>query len=430
MCWEQHFEFFNLGLAGYVTFSELCKKLFPDITDKTIGQMCSSGSSADTYLPEKKLVELAQLAITLGVANAISADGNAEEVEARLQKTEAGRKWQTERDKFRDPYFYVGTGYSVMMHDDRSWNDDWNLALAILREYIEKISRGQYREKDITLVKHESDALVEKYRSFIKDPNDKAMFDRFIPLARRISEHAESHMFWGEAQYQPRQYRKLNELADIFCQYEMLEDPKDLYYLHRWEIPMLIQYLTNAWATRTKPAATWAWKPEIKWRKEVFKKFSEWDAPPFLGKTMERITEPFTIALWGITTELLQNYLTGSDTKPEDMTELRGISGSPGVVEGPARVLANHQEIDKLKEGEILVAALTSPSWGPIFTRMGGCVTDIGGMMSHAAIVCREYGTPAVVGTGFATKSIKTGDIIRVDGNQGIVTIVKRQGGV
>jgi pyruvate,water dikinase len=193
---------------------------------------------------------------------------------------------------------------------------------------------------------------------------------------------------------------------------------------------MLIQDLTNAWATRTKPAATWAWKPEIKWRKEVFKKFSEWDAPPFLGKTMERITEPFTIALWGITTELLQNYLTGSDTKPEDMTELRGISGSPGVVEGPARVLANHQEIDKLKEGEILVAALTSPSWGPIFTRMGGCVTDIGGMMSHAAIVCREYGTPAVVGTGFATKSIKTGDIIRVDGNQGIVTIVKRQGGV
>ncbi len=192
---------------------------------------------------------------------------------------------------------------------------------------------------------------------------------------------------------------------------------------------MLIQDLTNAWATRTRPVASWMWKPEIKWRKEAFQRFSQWDAPPFLGKTIEKITEPFTIALWGITTQLLQNYLKGSETNPEDMTELQGITGSPGVIEGPARVLANHQEIDKLKEGEILVAALTSPSWGPAFTRMGACVTDIGGMMSHAAIVCREYGTPAVVGTGFATKSIKSGDRVRVDGDRGIVTIVSRAGG-
>jgi len=430
LCWEQHFEFFNLGLAGFVTFSELCKKLFPDITDTTIGKMCASGSTADTFLPEQKLGELARLAIDLGVADAIMADGNADEVEARLEKTEAGKKWQARRDSFRDPYFYVGTGYSVMMHDDKSWNDDWNLALAILRDFIQRIKSGTYREKDPAKIKQESDALVEKYRSFIKDPNDKAMFDRFIPIARRISEHAESHMFWGEGQYQPRQYQKLNQLAEYFCRYEMLDDPKDLYYLHRWEIPMLIQDLTNAWATRTKPAASWQWRPEIKWRKEVFKRFSDWDAPPFLGKTIETIHEPFTIALWGITSQSLKTYLEGADVKPEDMTELHGIQGSPGVAEGSARVLATHQEIDKLKEGEILVASLTSPSWGPAFTRIAACVTDIGGMMSHAAIVCREYNTPAVVGTGFGTKAIKTGDRIKVDGNEGVVTIVKRGGGV
>ena len=60
-------------------------------------------------------------------------------------------------------------------------------------------------------------------------------------------------------------------------------------------------------------------------------------------------------------------------------------------------------ELDDLQEGEILVARITAPSWGPVFGRIGAVVTDIGGMMSHAAIVCREYGLPAVTGTGSAT---------------------------
>ena len=78
--------------------------------------------------------------------------------------------------------------------------------------------------------------------------------------------------------------------------------------------------------------------------------------------------------------------------------------------------------ISELQEGEILVAPLTAPSWAPVFGKIAATVTDVGGIMSHAAIVCREYGLPAVTGTAFGTKNIKTGQRMRVDGNTGKVT--------
>src|SRR4029450_659481 len=79
---------------------------------------------------------------------------------------------------------------------------------------------------------------------------------------------------------------------------------------------------------------------------------------------------------------------------------LSGFAGSPGVAEGPARVVLSPSDLDELLEGEILVAPIPSPSWTPVFARIKGAVSDIGGIMCHAAIVSREYGLPAVVGTG------------------------------
>ena len=95
-----------------------------------------------------------------------------------------------------------------------------------------------------------------------------------------------------------------------------------------------------------------------------------------------------------------------------------------GVVEGPARVIRSVEQIGEVQDGEILVCGSTSPAWAPIFSRIIATVTDIGGVMSHTAIVCREYGLPAVVGTGRATGQIKTGDRIRVDGTNGTVTVL------
>jgi pyruvate,water dikinase len=100
------------------------------------------------------------------------------------------------------------------------------------------------------------------------------------------------------------------------------------------------------------------------------------------------------------------------------------MAASPGTVEGSARVVRSADELDQIQDGEILVAPITAPSWAPVFSKISATVTDIGGMMSHAAIVCREYGLPAVTATGSASAVIKTGQKLRVDGSKGEVTIL------
>ncbi len=100
-----------------------------------------------------------------------------------------------------------------------------------------------------------------------------------------------------------------------------------------------------------------------------------------------------------------------------------GLPVSAGVVEGRARVILNIEEAD-LKDGDILVTSFTDPSWTPLFVSIKGLVTEVGGLMTHGAVIAREYGLPAVVGVDHATQRIKDGQRIRVHGTEGYVEIL------
>jgi pyruvate,water dikinase len=100
---------------------------------------------------------------------------------------------------------------------------------------------------------------------------------------------------------------------------------------------------------------------------------------------------------------------------------LRGTSGSPGLAQGPARIVHDVSEFGKLQAGDVLVAPVTNPAWTPLFQRAVAVVVDTGGTASHAAIVAREYGVPAVMGTMNGTKELKDGQWIQVDGSRGLV---------
>ena len=101
-----------------------------------------------------------------------------------------------------------------------------------------------------------------------------------------------------------------------------------------------------------------------------------------------------------------------------------GLVVGTGLAYELARVLTDVNQIGEVRDGEILVCPVTAPSWAPVFGKIKAAVSDIGGSMSHAAIVAREYGMPAVVGTGDATKRISTGQRVRVDGDRGIVQVI------
>jgi len=107
-----------------------------------------------------------------------------------------------------------------------------------------------------------------------------------------------------------------------------------------------------------------------------------------------------------------------------DSETLKGFAGAAGRVEGTVRVLTSPEEGESLQPGEILVATTTNVGWTPLFPKAAAIITDVGAPLSHAAIVARELGIPAVVGCGNATARLKTGDRVIVDGGQGVVYIL------
>ena len=106
--------------------------------------------------------------------------------------------------------------------------------------------------------------------------------------------------------------------------------------------------------------------------------------------------------------------------------DIKGFPGAAGVVTGRVRVIFDSDCAEELLSGEILVAPATNIGWTVVFPRAAAIITDIGAPLSHAAIVAREFGIPAVVGCGNATTILKTGDIVTVDGARGIVTVDER----
>jgi phosphohistidine swiveling domain-containing protein len=118
-----------------------------------------------------------------------------------------------------------------------------------------------------------------------------------------------------------------------------------------------------------------------------------------------------------------QQHVTGRFDA--DVNVLQGIAVSPGVATGKARVVTRPGDGQHVEPGEILVAPVTNPAWTPYFLPAAGVVMDMGGVLSHGAIIAREYGLPAVVNVGPASKLIRTGQTIRVDGNRGTVTIME-----
>ena len=109
----------------------------------------------------------------------------------------------------------------------------------------------------------------------------------------------------------------------------------------------------------------------------------------------------------------------------EGESDVKGFPGAAGVVTGKAKVILSIDDIDKIEKGDILVTTATNIGWTLAFPKVSAIVTDIGAPLSHAAIVAREFGIPAVVGCGNATTVLKTGDLITVDGAHGKVTVIK-----
>ena len=137
------------------------------------------------------------------------------------------------------------------------------------------------------------------------------------------------------------------------------------------------------------------------------------------------IRGPFDPFRWAADPHRRSDVFDGDGARAPISDAITGFPGAAGVVEGPVRVVAAVEDGDLLQAGEILVTTVTNVGWTPLFPRASAIVTDVGAPLSHAAIVARELGIPAVVGCGNAMMRLRTGDRVRVDGAQGTVTVLE-----
>lgn len=418
--WQYHFEMLLLGYGAYLTFFEFCKNQFPDITDETIAGMVA-GFDVTMFQPDEQLKALAKLAVELDI-DAVFVEGRpVDEIVAELGNSTAGQQWLHELEERKHPWFQISTG-DGFYHHHRTWNDDPRLPFSALSGYVAAVRRGDDLKRPTEHLQIERDRIAAEYAELLDD-EAKGGFNELLGLSRMVFPHVESHKFyvehWGSSLF----WNTIRDFGRLLTQKEFIDDPEDIFMMNVHEIREAISDLALSWSGGSPARGPGYWGPKVARRREILNALRDWTPPPALGPIPETISDPMLLMLWGVTPDQLRKW-----AKPPGEggtgTELEGYPASSGIVEGPARVVRSVEEIATVQQGEILVCPVTAPSWGPVFPKIAAAVSDIGGMMSHAAIVAREYGMPAVVGTGHATKLIKTGDLVRVDGNTGKVEVL------
>jgi len=420
--WHYHFEFLLLGYGAYLTFFDFCKKAFPEISDQTVARMVA-GIQAEIFRPDDELRRLAHRAIDLGVDGVLVEGTAPQEIIKSLEHFgERGKTWLEELAASRDPWFNITVG-DGFYHYHRSWNDDLTMPFTALPGYIANVKSGKRLERPVEKLMAERKKLIEDYRELLETEEERAAYDQMIELAHRVFPYVEGHKFYCEHWYTNLFFNKIREFSALLTANGFFQDTEDVFQLTHYELESAIVDLMTSWSNGSPPRGPARWPTIVKERRAALAEWAKHETAPALGPVPDIIDDPAIVMLWGITRESLDSWLKAGEEP--DSNEIKGFAASSGVAEGVARIVRSVEEIDRLHKGEILVCPITNPTWAPIFQKIAAAVSDIGGSMSHAAIVAREYGLPAVVGTGTATQKIRDGQRIRVDGGRGVVTLLE-----
>jgi len=232
--------------------------------------------------------------------------------------------------------------------------------------------------------------LIDRLKQ-LPDGEQKAIeTKRMIELIRNFIGYREYPKYGIVSRYFVYKQALLNE-ADQLVQAGVIQDKEEIYYLTFEELHEVVR--TNKLDNQI-----------INKRKEEYKFFEKLNPPRVITSDGEIITGEYK-----------------RDNLPANA--IVGLPVSSGAIEGRARVILNMENAD-LEEGDILVTAFTDPGWTPLFVSIKGLVTEVGGLMTHGAVIAREYGLPAVVGVENATKLIQDGQRIRVNGTEGYIEIL------
>lgn len=293
--------------------------------------------------------------------------------------------------------------------EDRTWVDYPRVPLETLRTYLanpDTLSPEKERER---LSKAREEAISRTRKVLANQPPPvHEQFEGLLTLAQLANTLHEDHNFYIDQVLQHLARRALVEAGRRLARRGCLADAEDVFLLSFDE---LRGALTNPDAPNFRSLVTGRRAELAHWKTVA--------APPVLGTPQPPPPpgheNPLEIGI--------ARFFGTPPQRAANAREIRGNAGSRGKVAGIARVALTLEDATALESGEILVCPTTSASWTPMFVVAAAIVTDSGGILSHCAVVAREFGIPAVVGTIVATQAIQSGQRIIVDGSAGVVTV-------
>jgi pyruvate,water dikinase len=245
-------------------------------------------------------------------------------------------------------------------------------------------------------------AEAEARSALAHEPKLLARFEKLLLTAQRFGQVREEQVASFTLGW-PVMRRALLRLGGILMARGVLRTAEDVFFLTRAELLAAL--------TESEPAGSLA--PRVVERRKLWQRQRRLAPPLVLGEMIPMMKRLF---------ERSANVLR-SEGSPSAGKGLAGVPASPGRASGPARVIRTPEEFDHLQPGEVLIAPATTPAWTPLFARAAAVVTDTGSPLAHASLAAREYGIPAVVGTGNATARLRDGQVVTVDGNTGWVEV-------
>jgi phosphoenolpyruvate synthase/pyruvate phosphate dikinase len=271
--------------------------------------------------------------------------------------------------------------------------------LEMLKLFISGHGKSPYeRQQEFTTQREQAEVRIRKRLKGIK----RWGFEKSLDFAQSRAPLREDGIAEIGLCY-PVLHQVLGELGRRLVDAGTITQPDDIYWLEGSELEQMVAELESRQTLKDR-------MDYVRERKTLWQARKIVTPPPQLppGKKYMGFN--------------VEGVLAGSEGLLEGNT-IKGVPASPGKVTARACVLHGPEDFEKMQPGDILIAGITTPAWTPLFTMASGVVTDIGGPLSHGSIVAREYGIPAVLGTGVATSCISSGQMITVDGSAGTVTL-------
>lgn len=403
--WAIHFRTVQPAYLAISLFDELYRDLFG--SGGAFGAYrLTQGLDNLTVKAGRELWRLSRRARSNPEARRVLETEAASDVIPALERTVEGREFLTEFQAYLAVYGERGGEFFEFA--DKSLLEEPTPLIKSLKDFVGQPDRDV--DAELAAAAEERERLVDETRAALQGYPEpvRGQFEMLLRAAQAGTVISEDHSFYIDykGNYQVR--RVLLEAGRRLVEAGTIESTDDVFMLD-------LEELRHSLAD---PAAIDRRSVVVERRAEM-ERFSRVTPPPALG-TLPPGSPP-------------DNPMSRANTRffggpPPPQTEpglLRGNPGSPGKVVARARVLHNLSDSTRLRPGEVLVAETTAPPWTPLFASAAAVVTDTGGVLSHCAVVAREYRIPAVVGIGTATTVIRDGQLIEVDGDAGTVRILE-----